>query len=586
MDQFRRDLLRPAVWAPRATTVDLVVDDERIPMQHDADRHDWFVAPHQLQPGQRYAFSLDGGQPLPDPRALLQPEGVHGPSQIIDPALFMTGRPAWEGIQLPGKVHYELHVGTFTKEGTFDAAITHIPHLVDLGVQAVEIMPVATFAGERGWGYDGVGLFSVHAAYGGPEQMVRFIDACHEAGLGVVLDVVHNHLGPEGNYLGQFGPYFTNTHSTPWGDAVNLDDEGSEEVRRFLMESVQQWVELFGVDGLRLDAVHELQDDSEIHFLADLSTAVAEMEDQMGRPVALIAEADLNQPYMVSPVGSVEHARGMHAQWADDVHHAIHSFVSRETDGYYGDFEPIDALQKALTHVFVHDGVYSTFRDKEWGAPVEPSVELYDGHSFVVFMQNHDQVGNRPTGDRITRDTDHAIVAGGAALYLLSAFTPMVFMGEEWAASTPFPYFSHLGPELGPLVSEGRQREFAQMDWNEEVLDPQAPETFQMARLQWDELDDGGHARMLAWYKSLLALRHGEPEIRDGDLHSVSANVVDEDTIVMHRGSIHVAVTRADGGASLPITSDADVLLAWDEPSVEDGHYRLDGPGVVVLRTL
>lgn len=584
MEPRQRDLLTPAVWAPVASAVDLVIGENRYPMRQISDQDGWWEANSQLKPGDLYRFSLDGGPAMPDPRSLFQPNGVHGPSAIVDPELLTTGRVPWNGIELTGMVLYEMHPGTFTAEGTFDAAIKRIGHLKDIGVQAVEVMPVAPIPGGRGWGYDGVGLYAVNASYGGPEQFVHFIDACHEAGLGVILDVVHNHLGPEGNYLGAFGPYFTTRHSTPWGDAINLDDQGSVQVRRFLMDSVAQWVELFGIDGLRLDAVHELRDDSKTHFLADLSVAVTEMEDRQGRPVALIAEADLNQPYMVSPVGSVEHARGMHAQWADDVHHAIHSFVTGESAGYYYDFRSIDALQKALTHVFVHDGIYSTFRNMEWGAPVDPDVELYTGHSFVVFMQNHDQVGNRPAGDRITRDAHPGIVAGGAALYLLSAFTPMLFMGEEWAASTPFPFFSDLGPELGPLVSQGRRQEFEKMEWDEQVPDPQAEQTWRSAVLRWDEMNQGLHARMLDWYRRVLALRHSEEEVRDGDLRSVSASVIDDDTIVMKRGSIHVAVTRATTGATLPISSDAQVLLSWDTPEVRDGCLHLIGPGAVIVR--
>lgn len=578
----QRDLTRPDVWAPNASRVVLVVDDERRAM-HSLD-DGWWGTDQPLVPGQRYAFSLDGGDPRPDPRSLLQPDGVHGPSQVVDPQIF-TQRPDWEGMPLGGAVLYEMHVGTFTREGTFDAAIERIPHLVDLGIQAVEIMPVAAFAGDRGWGYDGVSLYTVHAAYGGPEAMVRFIDACHAAGIGVVLDVVHNHLGPEGNYLAEFGPYFTEKHHTPWGPAVNLDDDGNQHVRDYLKGSVRQWICDFHVDGLRLDAVHELQDDSPLHFLADLALTVEEFQNECGRPAALIAESDLNQPATVTPVGSLPHAKGMHAQWADDVHHAIHSFVSRESQGYYHDFQTTEMLAKALERVFVHDGSFSSFRDQAWGAPVDPDSEAYNGHSFVVFMQNHDQVGNRPTGDRIGHSVDPGVQAAGAALYLLSAFTPMVFMGEEWNTSSPFPYFSHLGAELGPQVSEGRVREFAQMEWEADVPDPQDEQTWRSAVLAWDEVGQEPHSRMLAWYRGLIALRHAEPEIHDANLRSVRVDIVDEDTVVMWRGRTAVAVTRAEGGVTVPLDASADVLAAWDDPVVEGDVLRLPGPGAAVVRT-
>lgn len=579
-----RDLLRPDVWAPRTETVDLVVDGESRPMHRIPDREGWWGISEPLSPGQRYAYRLDGGDPRPDPRSLLQPEGVHGPSEVIDPALF-ENRPAWPGRSLLGAVHYEMHVGSFTSEGTFDAATARIPHLVDLGIDAVEILPVAAVPGERGWGYDGIGLYSVHAAYGGPEQMVRFIDACHEAGLAVVLDVVHNHLGPEGNYLAQFGPYFTDHHETPWGEAVNLDDDHSDEVRAFLLGSVLQWIGDFGVDGLRLDAVHELKDDSPRHFLAELSDYATELEAELGRPVTLTAEADLNQPSMISPTGTSPEARGMDAQWADDVHHAIHSFVTGETGGYYHDFSTIEMLKKALTRVFVHDGIYSSFREQEWGAPVDPDSEHYDGHSFVVFMQNHDQVGNRPSGDRIGHTVAPGAQAAGAALYLLSAFTPMIFMGEEWNASSPFPFFSHLGPELGPLISEGRAREFSKMDWAGEVPDPQAEETWRSAVLPWDEIKAPEHYRMLLWYRSLIQLREQEPEIADGNLRSVHVEVIDADTVVMRRGRITVVATRADEGASVRLGASLEILLAWDEPTSDDQHLTLPGPGALVVLT-
>lgn len=583
---FPRNPAVPEVWAPRAHQVKVLVDGEALPMAALPGRDGWWSAERELAAGSRYAFSLDDGAPLPDPRSLWQPDGVHSASAAVDPALF-AGRPQWGGTNLRGGVGYELHVGTFTPGGTFDSAIERLDHLASLGIDYVEVMPVATFPGDRGWGYDGVGLYAVHSAYGGPEAFVRFIDAAHARGLGVVLDVVHNHLGPEGNYLSQFGPYFTGRHHTPWGEAVNLDDEGSQHVRAFLLGAVQQWLVDFRLDGLRLDAVHALADDSPRHFLAELSDFVADLERSTGRPLLLVAESDLNQPAMVSPTGSVPGARGMEAQWADDVHHALHSFLTSETQGYYVDFGSIQVLEKALTRVFVHDGTHSTFRERDWGAPVDPASPLYDGHSFVTFLQNHDQVGNRATGDRISRSIEPGQQAAGAALYLLSAFAPMLFMGEEWAASTPFPYFCDLGPELGPLVTEGRAREFAAMGWDEPTPDPQAESTFRSAVLCWEENADGAHARMLAWYRRLIEIRHTHPGASDPRLDSTQIEIIDDDTLIMRRGRLAVAATRAtDRVVPIHIGADAEVLASWDEPRHTDpGTFDLRGPGVLIVDT-
>ncbi len=572
-----------AVWAPNAARVDAIVEDQRLAMIPDPDRQGWWLLADELEPGTRYAFSVDGGEALPDPRSQFQPDGPHGPSMLVNPPLF--GRPQpWKGRDLRGAVLYEMHIGTFTEEGTFDAAIERLHHLVDLGVDAVEVMPVADFAGTRGWGYDGVGLFSVHRAYGGPSAFIRFIDSAHALGLGVILDVVHNHLGPEGNYLAHFGPYFTATHETPWGPAVNLDAPGSDEVRSFLLDSARQWLVDYRLDGLRLDAVQALADDSEKHFLAELSESVAQWETEVGRPLLLIAESDLNQPSMVSPVGSSKDARGMDAQWADDIHHALHSFFTGETQGYYVDFGTVEVLQKALDGVFVHDGSVSTFRDKPWGAKVDQESRHYDGHSFAAFLQNHDQVGNRAVGDRIHATITPSQHAAAAALYLLSPYTPMLFMGEEWAASTPFPFFSDLGPELGPMVTAGRTREFARMGWDTPVPDPQAESTMQSAVLRWDERSRHAHARMLDWYRLLIRLRHEQPDAMDPQLTRTTVEKVDDDTLVMRRGRLVVAATRAtDRSVALELGRVDKVLASWDPLAEGAGAEFLPGGAIVAL---
>ena len=575
-----RDITRPEVWAPDADMVEVVVDDTETIMARGDDGW-WWSEP--LPPGTLYQFQIDGGMLLPDPRSLSQPDGPHGPSRIVDPALF--DRPATFSADLRGAVGYELHIGTFTPEGTFEAAITRLDHLLNLGVQAVEVMPVADFPGEQGWGYDGVGQYAVHAAYGGPEGFVAFIDACHARGLGVILDVVHNHQGPEGNYLAQFGPYFTSAHHTPWGDAINLDQPGSSEVRDFLLGACRQWLVKYQVDGLRLDAVHEFQDDSPRHYLAELSDETRAWERETGREFTLFAESDRNQPTTVSPVSSAPGALGMDGQWADDVHHALHSFFTGERDGYYIDFGTAEVLQQALTRVFIHEGGFSTFRGQDWGAPVDPTSELYDGHSFVASLQNHDQVGNRAVGDRISHSIPLDCQAAAAALYLLSPFTPLIFMGEEWAASTPFPFFSHLGPDLGPLVTEGRAREFERMGWDAEIIpDPQSPATRESATLRWDEITEPDHARMLAWYQELLRLRRDRPELASGSLAEVSVEVLDEDTVLMRRGTTVVATTRAqDRLVEIPV--EGKVLAAWGEHGpVPEGH-AVTGPGALVIET-
>lgn len=547
------------VWAPRPDTVDLVLADQtRMPMQPGPDG--WWESPTALPVGTRYAFSLDHGDPRPDPRSRFQPEGVHGFSELVE----LTPVAPWPGMDLRGRVLHELHIGTFTPGGTFDSAVAAFDDLVALGVDAVEVMPVAQFPGHRGWGYDGVDLFATQASYGGPLAFRRFVDAAHQRGLGVILDVVYNHLGPEGNYLAEFGPWFNPDHQTPWGPAVNLDGDGSRQVRDHLLANARYWLVDIGVDGLRLDAVHALADDSHPHFLAELSRNVEAWQDEAGRPLTLIAESDLNQPDTVSPIGSTPGARGMDMQWDDDVHHGLHAFFTGETDGYYCDFGSAETLAKALARVFVHDGGYSTFRGRDWGAPVDPSTDRYDGHSFVVFIQDHDQVGNRAAGDRLgARGQDPGAQAAAAALYLLSPYTPMLFMGEEWAASTPFPYFSDLSGELGRQVTEGRRREFSKMSWEDDVPDPQSAATFGSAVLDRGERQHGHHRRMLEWYQNLLGLRRDHPQLRDPALPG-RVDVLDDDTVALHRGPFTVTATRRPT-ASRPWVevSGPQVSLRW-----------------------
>jgi maltooligosyltrehalose trehalohydrolase len=588
------------VWAPRAETVDLLLLSPgthaggRMPVPGAAgttvvpmvpgDNGSWAVEVDGAGHGTDYAFVLDGGDPLPDPRSGHQPYGVHGPSRVVDPASFAWTDAGWPGRDVLGALFYELHVGTFTAEGTFDAAVERLDHLVALGVDVVQVLPVAAFEGRHGWGYDGVDLYAVHAPYGGPEGFARFVDACHARGLAVCLDVVYNHLGPSGNYLSRFGPYFTDRHDTPWGDAVNLDDEGRSHVRRFVCDNALRWFEDFHVDALRLDAVHELVDDSSRHLLAQLSTETADLARRLGRPLALVAESDLNDPRTVEPVATG--GMGMTAQWSDDLHHALHALLTGEQQGYYCDFggpDGVAVLARTLTRVFRHDGGFSAFRGTDWGHPVDPA--RHRGHRFLAYLQNHDQVGNRALGDRVTATLTPGRLAAGAAVVLTSPFTPMLFMGEEWAASTPWLYFTDHEPDLGELVSAGRRQEFGSHGWAAgAVPDPQDPQTFEASRLDWAEPDKDLHARVLRWHRDLVTLRRAEPDLRDDDLSKVAVTT-GPDWLVVRRGRFDVAVNLGPDAAVLPVRA-GRVVLDWaGDAVVHPDGVRLPADGVVVLET-
>jgi len=576
---------RFAVWAPDASGVDLVLTDaaagdRRLPMAPTGDGSFALDVP-EAGHGTDYAFSLDGGRPLPDPRSAWQPAGVHGASRVFDPSRYTWGDGGWQGLDVLGRLFYELHVGTFTPQGTLHAAVERLDHLVDLGVDVVEIMPVAAFDGRWGWGYDGVDLYAVHEPYDGPEALQRFVDACHARGLAVCLDVVYNHLGPSGNYLASFGPYFTAKHDTPWGDAVNLDDTGSEHVRRWIVDNALRWFEDFHIDALRLDAVHALVDDSPRHLLAQLSDETAALAARLGRPLSLVAESDLNDPRMVEPTS--DGGLGMTAQWSDDFHHALHSTVTGERQGYYVDFEGVDVIARTLTQVFRHAGDFSAFRGKDWGKPVDPGRDR--GSRFLGYLQDHDQVGNRAIGDRISAIVSPGRQAAGAALYLTSPFTPMVFMGEEWAASTPWQFFTDFpDPDLGAAVRNGRRSEFAGHGWDaEDVPDPQDPATRDASVLDWAEPGKDPHARMLGWYRDLVALRRAEPDLQDDDLRRVRVEV-GPDRLVVHRGAFRVLVNLGAEAAEFEVPADAEVRLAWSEPERTATGLRLSPDDVAVVR--
>ena len=572
---------RVPVWAPAAQTVELYLPGQDRLVGMIPVPGGWWTAPFDLEPGTDYAFRVDGSPNRPDPRSALQPDGVHGPSRTVDPDTWRWTDQNWAGKDLRGSVIYELHVGTFTPEGTLDAAVSRLGHLVDLGVDIVELMPLAAFPGKAGWGYDGVGLWAVHEAYGGPDALARFVDAAHNAGIGVCLDVVYNHLGPSGNYLSVFGPYFTPAHHTPWGEAVNYDHDGSQQVRAFVIDSALRWMRDFHIDALRLDAIHEIKDDAaaaatpQRHVLAELSDAVAALSVELGRPLSLVAEADLNDVGVITPTSEEPPAKvpslGMTAQWADDVHHALHVRLTGEDQGYYGDFAEVGAWAKAYGRAFLHNGTWSTFRERNWGAPVP---EDTDPRRFVVFGSDHDQVGNRAVGDRPSVILDDAALAATAALVLLSPYTPMLFMGEEWGTRTPFQFFTdHEEDDLARSVSEGRVREFAGFGWDaDEIPDPQAAATVEASRLRWSELDEAEHARVLAWYQALTTLR------RNLDWSQRTAwPQVDEidDVLMVTYDDIVVAANLS--GQERPAPALSTVLLSWDPfdaaaPSLSPGQ--------------
>ncbi len=567
------------VWAPLPSSVEVETGGQRTPMTALDDG--WWTG-EVSGPGTDYALVLDGGDPRPDPRSAWQPHGVHGPSRVVDHDAFPWTDSSWRGVPLPGSVLYEMHVGTFTPEGTFDAAVERLDHLVDLGVSAVELLPCNAFAGERGWGYDGVSWYAVHSPYGGPDGLKRFVDACHARGLGVVMDVVYNHLGPAGNYLPEFGPYLTEAHTTPWGAAVNLDQPGSDQVRRYILDSALAWLRDYHVDGLRVDAVHAFVDERATHLLEEMSTEVEALGAQLRKPLFLIAESDLNDPRMVTSRAAGGY--GFDGQWADDVHHALHANLTGEASGYYGDFRSLPVLAGVMSKVFLHDGTYSTFRGRTHGRPVPSTVP---GHPFVVYLQDHDQVGNRAVGDRISASVSDGLLKVGAALVLTSPFTPMLWMGEEWGARTPWQFFSDHEGELGDAVREGRRAEFGSHGWNtEDVPDPQAEQTFLDSKLDWSELEQPRHAELRDWTRSLIALRRSRLALSDGRRDRVEVSY-DEAArwLVVRRGPIAVVCNLGDAPAQVPVPGGTPTVVLASSPLEEigAGQLTLAGESVAVV---
>jgi maltooligosyltrehalose trehalohydrolase len=535
----------------------------------------WFAVETEAPPGASYGFSLDGGAPLPDPRSSHQPDGVHGLSRLVDPAAFSWSDGGWRGGDLAAAVIYELHIGTFSAEGTFDGAIQHLENVVDLGATAIELMPVAEFPGARGWGYDGVDLYAPKHSYGGPEGLKRLVDACHARGLAAVLDVVYNHLGPDGNHLDAFGPYFTERFSTPWGAAVNFDDRGSDEVRAFVIDNATSWLRDYHLDGLRLDAVHAILDISAFHVLEELAARVAELQSELGRPLWLIAESDLNDPRVVSPTS--QGGYGLDAQWSDDFHHALHATLTGERSEYYADFEPGVDLATALRETFVYRGQHSAYRDRRHGR----GADHVPPQRFIGYMQDHDQVGNRAMGERSAALMSRGRLYVAAALVLLGPAVPMLFAGEEWAATTPFLYFTdHQDPALGEAVSAGRRREFAAFGWPEEdVPDPQAGSTFERSRLDWSEREKPPNRALLDWHRRLVALRRSEASFAEAPRDDIEARWA-EGLLRYRRGAILVMANLGATPVAVDAPAGAKLLLASPGASAAE----LGPDSVAVLR--
>ncbi|MFP3901471.1 MAG: malto-oligosyltrehalose trehalohydrolase [Acidimicrobiia bacterium] len=569
-----------SVWAPRAAaSVEVVAGERRVPLAPEAEGW-WRGDVPGLRPGVDYALSLDRGPPLPDPRSAWQPHGPHGPSRVVDHDAFGWTDDGWPGVDLAGAVLYELHVGTFSPDGTFDGAIDRLDHLVDLGVDAVELMPVAEFPGRWGWGYDGVALWAAHSGYGGPEGLKRLVDACHARALGVIVDVVHSHVAPA-SHLGAFGPYAVDGRGTRWGAGFNIDGPGSDDVRGFLLDNALLWLREFHADGLRLDAVHAIVDTSALHLLEELGAAVRELGERLGRPLWLVAECDRNDPRYVRSVA--EGGYEMDAAWSDDWHHALHAVLTGERQGPYGDVGSLTQLAKALRQAWVFDGLYSPWRGRTHGRPPEG----LHGAQFVVYAQNHDQAGNRPGGDRLGQLVSGGRSRAAAALLLTSPFVPMLFQGEEWGASTPFHYMTdHTDPEVARAARAGRRRELARLGWTAaDVPDPQDPAMVERSRLRWAEVGEREHADLLGWYRALVALRHDRPGLAAGPLDDTRVTFEDAAGWLVaerRRAGVAVAVNLGSGERSVPVP-EGEMLLAHGMAGREAGSVTLapDGVGVI-----
>jgi maltooligosyltrehalose trehalohydrolase len=546
-----RDRCEFRVWAPFVDRIELHIvapGEARVAMAKDANGY--HSATVDCQEGSRYFYTVNGTD-RPDPASRLQPEGVHGPSEVIGTD-FAWHDQHWRGLALEDLVMYELHVGTFTAEGTFDAVIAKLDALRELGITAIELMPIGQFPGERNWGYDGVYVGAAQASYGGPRALERLVDAAHARGLAVLIDVVYNHLGPEGNYLSQFGPYFTDRYKTPWGLALNFDGPHSDDVRWFFIHNALQWIDEFHIDGLRVDAVHAIVDHSAEPFLQDLTTAVRDCAERLGRRIWTIAESDLNDPRVITPKAQL--GLGFDSQWSDDFHHALHVLLTGERDGYYASFGKVSDLARTIPTGYLYVGQHSPYRQRKYGA--RPATR--DGAQFVVFAQNHDQIGNRMRGERLAALVSPAKLRLAAAAVILAPFLPMLFMGEEYGETAPFQYFtSHSDEDLIEAVRRGRLEEFDDFDWRGEAPDPHDQATFQRSKLTWS-----GDDSLRALYAELLRLRRETPALRSLNLDDVEARADDERRVlVVRRGDVFIGFNFGDAEQTIELGNGKQLVV-------------------------
>ena len=561
------------VWAPTPKRVSCRFDSRTEPMARAEDGW-WSV---RLPDGvEDYGFILDGEGPFPDPRSPWQPDGIHGLSRMVDFAGFPWTDDGFRAPPLSAAVIYEAHVGTFSPEGTFEGMIPKLDHLVELGVTHLELMPVNEYSGEWGWGYDGVDWYAPHHAYGGPAGLQKLVAACHARGLAVLLDVVYNHLGPAGNHLGRFGPYFSDAYHTFWGAAVNLDGPGSDEVRRFICDNALMWLRDYHFDGLRIDAVHAFHDRSATPLLEQLAREVRTLEAVTGRNMVLIAESDLNDPRLLWSLD--RGGCGMDGQWSDDFHHALHTVLSGETSGYYEDFGRLEHIAKALRGAYVYDGQFSKHRQRRHGR----SAEGLTGRRFLGYLQNHDQIGNRAAGERSSHLLNTGRLKIGAALVIMSPFVPMLFQGEEWGAMSPFLYFtSHSDKSLARAVREGRRREFAAFGWRkQDIADPQARSSFLRSKLDWNEPGLEKHSGLLEWHRELIRLRRSHPALAEDRLEDVRVDY-DESArwLTLERGSLVVAVNLGSRRQPVPLPSKARRrVLLGSVSGLRPGHSSINLP--------
>ncbi len=571
-----------SVWAPRRKKVTLDVDGKQVPMKGPSSRGFWSVDVQDAGPGSDYAFLLDEDpMPYPDPRSFWQPKDVHSHSRVLNHQSFKWTDQKFRAIPLPSAVLYEMHLGTFTEGGTFDSAIEKLDYLCDLGITHIEVLPVAAYEGGFSWGYDGVAPYAVDESYGGPDAAKRFIDAAHGKGLGVVLDVVYNHFGPAGNYTNQFGPYYTEKHVTPWGAAINFEEGGSDEVRRYFIDNALMWLRDYHFDGLRLDATHELIDRSAMHVLEQLAREVADLSASVGRCLFLIAESDLNNPRVVTSLEA--NGYGMDAQWSDDFHHALYSILAQEQFGYFEDFGSVSDLAHTLKHTFLYEGQYSKFRLKNQGRPV---VNL-SYHHFVGFIQNHDQIGNRAKGERVQQIIGTRKAKLAAGVVMTAAFLPMIFMGEEYGADTPWMYFADFqSEELRNAVREGRKRDFSAFGFGDDVPAPEDPATFEASKLNWEELDQPAHHDMLHWYRSLIHLRRKTLALNLGDPSRMEVQSNEEGRwIYTDRGDIRTVINFADAMTRFPMPAGCELMLSSDAaPDRVDGGILVPEMSMAIYR--